>query len=338
MKFTAEFKKLIKDNLSKLDNSGKLDYLKKLICKNYFNQYDLSLILDIPLEDAIKIFQKLDIKICANKSCLNPSGRIQSRKNFFKRTKECDNLETYCKSCHKEKDKLRRLHNSKKNSNNEITHKICKSIKCPHNGEKQPIKNFHKNKTRNDGFSNICKDCAKRISADHKKSGALFDTHSNKLSAYEKIRKNPKNPKFIQVKCFETSCQKWFTPTNNQIENRIKAIEGTGPGGENHFYCSNICKQICPIFNQKYSLKNNKFSKKLNREVQSELSKLVFKRDNYTCRKCNNIDNLECHHIEGIQWEPLESADIDMCITVCEDCHKKIHQIPGCNYHELKCS
>ena len=65
--------------------------------------------------------------------------------------------------------------------------------------------------------------------------------------------------------------------------------------------------------------------------------------DNYTCQKCNkHQDELEvvlhCHHIEGIRWEPLESADLDKVIIVCEDCHKEIHKIEGCGYHDMKCN
>ena len=79
------------------------------------------------------------------------------------------------------------------------------------------------------------------------------------------------------------------------------------------------------------------------REVQPELRQLVFKRDNYTCQKCNtHRDNLDigihCHHIEGILWEPLQSADMDMCITLCEDCHKEVHGIDGCGYYEMRCA
>lgn len=69
---------------------------------------------------------------------------------------------------------------------------------------------------------------------------------------------------------------------------------------------------------------------------------MVFERDNYTCKKCNiHKDDLKvgihCHHKEGILWEPLQSADIDMCITLCESCHKKVHKIDGCGYIDLKC-
>jgi len=81
----------------------------------------------------------------------------------------------------------------------------------------------------------------------------------------------------------------------------------------------------------------------LNREVQPELRQMVFERDNYTCQKCGVHKNdlscgLNCHHIEGIRWSPLESADVNQCITVCVECHKKIHQIPGCGYYEMKCN
>ena len=34
--------------------------------------------------------------------------------------------------------------------------------------------------------------------------------------------------------------------------------------------------------------------------------------------------------------EPLLSADIDNCITLCYDCHKKVHQKDGCKYPQLK--
>jgi len=38
-----------------------------------------------------------------------------------------------------------------------------------------------------------------------------------------------------------------------------------------------------------------------------------------------------------IKWDPLESADVDKCITFCKYCHKKVHKIPGCEYKDLRC-
>ncbi len=77
-------------------------------------------------------------------------------------------------------------------------------------------------------------------------------------------------------------------------------------------------------------------------KVQPELRQLVFERDEYTCIKCEkHQDNLNvslyCHHIEGVQQNPIESADIDMCVTVCKSCHSEIHKQTDCGYRDLQC-
>ena len=75
----------------------------------------------------------------------------------------------------------------------------------------------------------------------------------------------------------------------------------------------------------------------LSREVQPELRKMVFERDDYQCIKCKSFEHLICHHKEGIVWAPLESADVDECITVCKECHGEIHQIEGCKPSDMRC-
>lgn len=37
---------------------------------------------------------------------------------------------------------------------------------------------------------------------------------------------------------------------------------------------------------------------------------------------------LHCHHFEGIEINPIESADIDQCITLCKKCHIWDHKNP----------
>lgn len=53
---------------------------------------------------------------------------------------------------------------------------------------------------------------------------------------------------------------------------------------EFNMYCSQECKDICPIYGQHYYPKYSK--PYLDREVQPELRQLVFERDNYICQKC----------------------------------------------------
>jgi hypothetical protein len=46
---------------------------------------------------------------------------------------------------------------------------------------------------------------------------------------------------------------------------------------------------------------------------------------------------LHCHHIEGVEKNPIESADLDNTITLCKKCHKWAHTQEGCRYFELRC-
>ena len=84
-----------------------------------------------------------------------------------------------------------------------------------------------------------------------------------------------------------------------------------------------------------------RFKLATSREVQPELRKLVLKRDDYKCQKClKGLDEvqLHCHHIDPIINNPVESADIDNCVTLCKACHKEVHKLPNCSYIELKCN
>lgn len=83
------------------------------------------------------------------------------------------------------------------------------------------------------------------------------------------------------------------------------------------------------------------------RDDQPQLRDLVLERDNYTCQRegcgkslADDPDlKLVCHHVFPLNEDPVCSADVDNCITVCVDCHKWIHtHVPGCGYAELRCS
>ena len=170
---------------------------------------------------------------------------------------------------------------------------------------------------------------------------ALYDVWAHKLEKYYLCRRNPKQLEEIQIQCYYCNC--WFVPTNRQCNQRTQAIVGN-ISGEYLFYCSNGCKKSCAVFRQ--SVKPRKFKQYgSSREVQVELRKLVLERDNWTCQKCGQSkhENIElilhCHHIDPVSQNPIESADIDNCITYCKECHNLVHQnTPGCAYHELRCN
>lgn len=176
-----------------------------------------------------------------------------------------------------------------------------------------------------------------RWSGGYEQSGLPpYNCTSTKLIGIDPIRRSYNNPDLLEVKC--AYCGKWFIPSIISVRNRIAVIYGRQKG-EQRFYCSDNCKQACPIFKTQWYPKG--FKPATSREVQPELRQMVFDRDDYICQRCNkNIDEVQihCHHIEPVSQNPIESADIDNCITLCKKCHKEVHKQNGCKYNELRCN
>lgn len=167
----------------------------------------------------------------------------------------------------------------------------------------------------------------------------LFETYYSKLNKYYNVKKeNIKGFDLISLEC--TYCGNFHVPSITSVVNRLQVINGSMIGhGEQNFYCSDNCKKACPTFNQKKYPKG--FKKATSREVQPQLRKLVLKRDSYKCQICDvtiEETQLHCHHMTGVKQNPIESADVDNCITLCEKHHKQVHKLPDCDYYKLKCT
>lgn len=76
------------------------------------------------------------------------------------------------------------------------------------------------------------------------------------FSKIEEMRYNPitLDEKEIQVHCKNHNCPNskeqggWFTPTYQQLYERIRQIEHELGTDGSYLYCSDECKQICPLF------------------------------------------------------------------------------------------
>lgn len=163
------------------------------------------------------------------------------------------------------------------------------------------------------------------------KDFATFDTFSSQVDWIEDTKRNSKNLDILEVRC--TYCGKWYIPTYKNVQNRVSFLKGL-IRRESRFYCSDGCKKACPIFNQKKYTKG--YSPATTREVQPQLRQMVFERDEWICQKCESTNELHCHHIYPVATDPLLSADIDNCITLCNKCHKKTHKKDGCKYGQLR--
>jgi hypothetical protein len=175
-----------------------------------------------------------------------------------------------------------------------------------------------------------------------KKNVPLYDTYAIQLDWCEEVRRNVNDPNVLEVRC--THCGKWYIPKQRDVANRLQYLKGC-ENSEHRFYCSKACKNVCPLYDKSPETLMREDAVragrlrwlKMSREVQHELREMVLERDNHTCRKCGATDKpLHCHHIEPVAINPIESADMDNCITLCEDCHKEAHSKDGCRYGQLR--
>ena len=188
----------------------------------------------------------------------------------------------------------------------------------------------------------------KNYREEHKNDLATYEKFYEKLKPYyqENIKQDPKNPELILIKCYRSECDNWVNPTVSQVLGRYRSIIGKSAGDHN-IYCCDECKKLCPVFNTKVFPKGFKSKNNYDREAQPELRELVLKRDNYTCQHDGCGKSLaefpdlvlHCHHKFPLNEDPACSADIDNCITLCEECHRWVHMnVPGCSYAELRCT
>lgn len=62
--------------------------------------------------------------------------------------------------------------------------------------------------------------------------------------------------------------------------------------------------------------------------------KAVFKRDDYMCQKCNvsgKLKTLNAHHLKDKYTYPEIMFDINNGLTLCVDCHNKVHNLNWIN-------
>lgn len=195
------------------------------------------------------------------------------------------------------------------------------------------LKNKDRIKKQTNEYKRNNKEKVSKRNKKYNKKSAKFDTFAHQLDWSQEVRRDPSNKELMQVRCKESGCNKWFNPTNLEVIRRLQAIKGQMEGDGN-LYCSDQCKLRCIIYGQKLYPKNYEYDHR--REVQRDLAKLVLERDEYKCQRCWSEYNLECHHFEGMHQNPIESADIDMCITLCRECHNKAHEDIGCRNVDLQ--
>lgn len=145
----------------------------------------------------------------------------------------------------------------------------------------------------------------------------------------EEVRENPLT-KEIQVRCKNHNCPNskekdgWFTPSGDQLHGRIGAIENPSGFEEMNLYCSDKCKQECPLYKARPStiINNNNISKEkyYTPEEYQIWRQEVLLRANNLCEYCDEPAE-HCHHTRPQKLEPFFSLDPDFGVACCEKCH-----------------
>ncbi|MCK5605165.1 HNH endonuclease [Candidatus Pacearchaeota archaeon] len=146
------------------------------------------------------------------------------------------------------------------------------------------------------------------------------------FSKVEEMRYNPDNSDEIQVRCKNHKCKNskehggWFTPSHDQFYGRLGALERPLGYEELNFYCSDTCKQECPLYNLRSDpLSIPKEKVYIASEYETWKTK-VLELDNHQCQYCGKTAE-HVHHIEPQKLKPGYAIDPVNGISVCSDCH-----------------
>jgi hypothetical protein len=272
------------------------------------------------VQDNYKCIQrKKKLHYLKNKEKIKLYREENKEKMKLYREENKEKLQEYMKKYQEENKEIRKEYSKKYYLKNK--EKIKKAAKKSFLNNKEKIKEYMK------FYREENKKSTKEYMKEYRNSPAS-EKLLQQLELYEEVKGN-------QIKC--RYCGDWYTPTNQEVYNRLKGILKSDI---RFIYCSEKCKTACPTYNK--SLHPEIFKPASSREVNPILRQLVFERDQYTCQKCFTHKDklncpLHCHHITPYVDSPIEGNDPENCITLCKDCHKEVHQIPGCGYNELRC-
>lgn len=221
--------------------------------------------------------------------------------------------------------------------------KICKTC-----GRELPLDEFRKDAHGSLGRKAHCKEC---MSKNEKKTlihelickhcGKVFTARTKNAKFCEKCRpivhsnniKGKNHPNYnggINVKC--NNCGK---------DLHINMFEYNK---HNHHFCSRKCygewksKEVIGENNPAYdSNLTDEYRKqyKNDKRVGSEIDnwrEQVYERDNDICQCCGKHcgkGERRAHHMNGYHWCVEQRHDVNNGVTLCDDCHKKIHKIYG---------
>lgn len=157
------------------------------------------------------------------------------------------------------------------------------------------------------------------------RSEAKYATFSAGLSYIEDPQLGKKGR--LLARCYV--CGELFVPTVLAATNRVRSLKGEREG-ESFLYCSEKCQNKCVEYNKGANLPPPKNTR------SEKWAKQVKERDKYVCQHCGTTKKLEAHHKVPVGDDPKLAGEISNGITLCDKCHRKVHQNEGLKLHQIQ--
>lgn len=158
-----------------------------------------------------------------------------------------------------------------------------------------------------------------------------YDNFVNILTIEEKPERDIIDGNILTVLC--SYCGKRFIPSLVAVKERVRSLNGTNYG-ENRLYCSEKCKNDCPVFRKKIYSNNHPRQKTYTEEEYQTFREAVLERDNYKCQYCGELAEY-VHHERPQKLEPFFALDPDLAWSVCKKCHYKYGHKDECSTGKL---
>jgi hypothetical protein len=136
-------------------------------------------------------------------------------------------------------------------------------------------------------------------------------------------------PRKFKVHCKNHKCKNskeqggYFIADYSQISERIRQLENPNGNEGSYLYCSDECKQECPLFNLQVDPYRKIFKKYLYKKGEYNIWRQeVLKRADYICEYCEQPAT-HAHHSRPQKLEPIFILDPDYGIACCQECHYK---------------
>lgn len=233
--------------------------------------------------------------------------------------------------------KVKSKEHSVKCSENAI--KIWENIEFRRKNRQSQLKSWENNDKRRNNISNI----QKGHIGYNKLTIELINKKYPLFSKIEEMRYNPDKPdeKEIQVHCKNHNCHNskeqggWFTPTGSQFSGRIYALEKDNGNDGTYLYCSDECKEICPLYGLNPNYELNFKTEKCYTDTEYYICRdEVFKRSDYKCEYCGGRAE-HMHHIIPQKVNGFFSLDPDYCVACCVSCHYRFGHKDKCSTGKL---